>query len=71
MTRSELQKRALELPTEERVTLGNALLDSALPPLSTAQKAELDRRSQYLEDHPESTIPAEEVHEEIRRSLEK
>jgi putative addiction module component (TIGR02574 family) len=58
-------KDLFELSEDERIELGQQLLDSAgaeeLPPLTPEQKAEIDRRLKEHERDPSSAIPWEEV----------
>ncbi|HWC91596.1 MAG TPA: addiction module protein [Pseudolabrys sp.] len=58
-------KELFELSEDERIELGQELLDSAhaeeLPPLTAEQKAEIDRRIEEHERDPSSAIPWEEV----------
>jgi putative addiction module component (TIGR02574 family) len=58
-------KELFELSPDERIELGQELLDSAqaeeLPPLTDEQKAEIDRRLEEHERDPSSAIPWEEV----------
>jgi len=58
-------KELFELSEDERIELGQELLDSAgaeeLPPLTLEQKAEIDRRLKEHERDPSSAIPWEEV----------
>ncbi len=58
-------KELFELSEDERIELGQELLDNAqaeeLPPLTAEQKAEIDRRLEEHERNPSSAIPWEEV----------
>ena len=58
-------KELFELSEEERIELGQELLDSAqadeLPILTDEQKAEIDRRIEEHERDPSAAIPWEEV----------
>ena len=60
-----LLKELLELTPEERIELAQDLWDSIaqeeMPPLTEAQKRELDRRIAEHEKNPERTAPWEEV----------
>lgn len=63
------------LTREQRVALAAEIMDSVLLegplPLSEAKQAELERRWQESEDHPEEGIPGDEVIAEIERRLKK
>ena len=58
-------KELFELSADERIELGQELLDSAqaeeLPPLTAEQKAEIDRRLEEHERDPSTAVPWEEV----------
>ena len=67
MTKQDLTKWALELPADERVELGEALLRSVLPPLSDVAEAEIARRSRELQENPELALSEEEFWGEVSR----
>jgi putative addiction module component (TIGR02574 family) len=67
MTKQDLAKRALELPAEERVELGEILVSSVLPPLTEAGKAEIARRSRELQENPHLALSEEEFWSEVDR----
>ncbi len=67
MTKQDLAKWALELPAEDRVELGEALLNSVLPPLTEATKAEIAMRSRELQDNPQLALSEEEFWCEVDR----
>jgi putative addiction module component (TIGR02574 family) len=63
---TQLLNQARELSVEERIELVEAIWDSiaasnAAPPLTEAQKVELDRRLADHEANPDDVIPWEEV----------
>ncbi len=61
-----------KLSPEERLQLIEELWDSLSDedvPLTDAQCAELDRRVDYLEKHPDQVIPWEEVQRRLQRCL--
>ena len=67
MTKQDLEKWALELPAEDRVELGEALLSSVLPPLTQAMKAGIARRSRELQENPQLALSEEEFWSEVDR----
>lgn len=67
MTKRDLAKRALELPAEDRVELGEALLSSVLPPLAEATNEEIARRSRELRENPQLALSEEEFWSEVDR----
>jgi len=67
MTKQDLAKWALELPAEDRVELGEALLSSVLPPLTEATKTEIARRSRELQENPQLALSEEEFWNEVNR----
>jgi putative addiction module component (TIGR02574 family) len=60
-----LLKELMELSPEERIQLAEDLWDSIaqdeLPPLTDAQKKEIDRRIEEHERDPSTALPWEEV----------
>lgn len=63
---SHLLEQARQLSLEEQLELVEALWDSiaerhAVPPLTDAQKAELERRIADHETNPDDVVPWEEV----------
>jgi putative addiction module component (TIGR02574 family) len=65
---SDLLKRALALPVEERAALANTLLDSLETPnqsLDEAWDEEVARRMQDLKAGKAVTVPWEELHREL------
>jgi putative addiction module component (TIGR02574 family) len=65
------------LSAAERIQLAQDLWDSLEPadidaelPLTDEQKAELDRRLADLEQHPEASIPWEQVRAELEAELQ-
>jgi putative addiction module component (TIGR02574 family) len=65
---SDLLKRALALPVDERATLANTLLDSLEEPQQSVQAAwdeEVARRMQDLKAGKAVTVPWEELHQEL------
>jgi putative addiction module component (TIGR02574 family) len=66
----EMRAAVFALPADERLKLAEELWDSVpedeVPPLTEAQIAELDRRWEYLQAHPESGLTWEQVEEHIR-----
>jgi putative addiction module component (TIGR02574 family) len=65
---SELLKRALALPVEERAALANTLLDSLEDAEESVQAAwdeEVARRMQELKAGKAVTVPWEELHQEL------
>jgi len=67
MTKQDVTKSALELPEEDRVELGEALLSSVLPPLAEATKAEITRRSRELREDPQLALSEKEFWSEVDR----
>ena len=70
--KQELVAEILSLPVEERMELVEAIWASisAMPEalsLTEWQKAELDRRLEEMEAHPEAGATMEEVFAELRR----
>lgn len=68
---SELLEEALKLPDAERRKLADDIYDSLAAPqdelyLTPEQEAELQRRIDEHEKHPEDAIPWEEVWERLR-----
>jgi putative addiction module component (TIGR02574 family) len=69
---SELLKRALALPVEERAALANTLLDSLEDAQESEQAAwdkEVARRMQDLKAGKAVTVPWEELHQELLAML--
>ena len=73
-----LLAQALELPLEDRRWLGEQLLEAEeedefpdAPHHDPEFMAELERRCQEADDHPERLIPAQEVFEKGRLLLER
>jgi putative addiction module component (TIGR02574 family) len=69
---SELLKRALALPVEERAALANTLLDSlddAEESVQAAWDEEVARRMQGLKAGKAVTVPWEELHQELLAML--
>jgi putative addiction module component (TIGR02574 family) len=65
---SELLKRALALPVDERAALANSLLDSLEPNSDTVQEAwdrEVARRMEDLKAGRAVTVPWEELRREL------
>ena len=65
---SELLKRALALPVEERAALANTLLDSletANPSVQEAWDEEVARRMKDLKDGKAVTVAWEQLHREL------
>lgn len=64
---------AVELPVEERIELVEAIWDSISeteePALTEAQRRELDRRLDDLEQNPETSRPWEEVKIRLQKAL--
>ena len=65
-----LLKQATQLPVPDRIRLVEDIWDSIaeepdLPPLSTAQKRELDRRLELMRKNPERGIPWSEAKQQI------
>lgn len=63
---TRLLDQARQLSLEEQIELVEALWDSiaecnAVPPLTDAQKAELDRRISDHETNPDDVVPWDEV----------
>ncbi len=69
MTKSELQAKALELPEEERRSLGMLLVDSTLPPLSDEQKRLVDERLASCEASPGAWLTQEEFEAQLKKRL--
>jgi putative addiction module component (TIGR02574 family) len=65
---SDLLKRALALPIDERAALANSLLDSLEPQDESVQEAwdkEVERRMSDLKAGRAITIPWEELHRQL------
>ena len=65
---SDLLKKALELPVEERAALANTLLDSLGPAEQSVQEAwdkEVGRRMEDLKAGKAVTVPWEQLHREL------
>ncbi len=65
---SDLLKRALALPVDERAALANTLLDSLEEPQQSVQAAwdeEVARRIQDLKAGKAVTVPWEELHQQL------
>jgi putative addiction module component (TIGR02574 family) len=65
---SDLLKRALALPVDERAALANTLLDSLETPNQSLDEAwddEVARRMQDLKAGKAVTVPWEELHREL------
>jgi putative addiction module component (TIGR02574 family) len=65
---SDLLKRALELPVEERAALANTLLDSLGTTEQSVQEAwdeEVARRMKDLQAGKAVTVPWEQLHREL------
>lgn len=65
---SDLLKRALELPVEERAALANTLLDSLGTTEQSVQEAwdeEVARRMEALKAGKGVTVPWEQLHREL------
>ena len=67
MIKQDLAKWALELPAEDRVELGEALLSSVLPPLTEAAEAEIAKRSRELRENPQLALSEKEFWSEVDR----
>lgn len=66
----KLRREISQLSVEERLQLIGEIWDDIatedqVPPLSEAQRAELDRRLEEHEQDPNSAIPWEEVRQEL------
>ncbi len=69
---SDLLKRALALPVEERTALANTLLDSlevADESVEAAWDEEVARRMRDLQAGKAVTVPWEELHQELMAML--
>jgi putative addiction module component (TIGR02574 family) len=69
---SDLLKRALALPADERSALANTLLDSLEQTEESVQAAwddEVARRTQDLKAGKAVTVPWEELHQELLAML--
>jgi putative addiction module component (TIGR02574 family) len=69
---SDLLKRALALPVDERTALANTLLDSLEESDRSVQAAwdeEVARRMQDLQAGRSVTVPGEELHQELLAML--
>jgi putative addiction module component (TIGR02574 family) len=65
---SDLLKRALALPVDERAALANTLLDSLKAPNQSVEEAwveEVARRMQDLKAGKAVTVPWEQLHREL------
>lgn len=65
---SDLLKRALALPTDERAALANSLLESLDPQDESVQEAwdqEVARRMSDLKAGRATTVPWEELHHQL------
>ena len=65
---SDLLKRAIELPVEERAALANTLLDSLRTAEQSVQQAwdeEVARRMKDLKAGKAVTVPWEQLHREL------
>jgi len=65
---SDLLKRALALPADERAALANTLLDSLETPNQSAEAAwdeEVARRMEDLKAGKAVTVPWEQMHREL------
>ena len=71
MKTAELREKAFALPQEERLALGQALMGSALPPLTEAQQAHLDQAVGAFEANPDDVYSEEEVNREVLDRLKK
>ena len=69
MTRAELQEQALRLPESDRRSLGMALIDSILLPLSATQRRLIDERLATYEADPDSWLNQEQFDTELDRRL--
>lgn len=72
MTSDALRKELFQLSTAEKLELVEELWDNIATeredepfPLTDAQRQELNRRVQELDDHPERARPWEEVRERL------
>lgn len=69
---SDLLKRALSLPADERAALANALLDSLAPAQESIEEAwdkEVARRMKDLEAGRAVTVPWEELRQQLLATL--
>ena len=69
---SELLKRAISLPVEERAALANTLLDSIEPVQESVEEAwdkEVARRMNDLEAGRAVTVPWEELRQQLLATL--
>jgi putative addiction module component (TIGR02574 family) len=69
---SDLLKRALALPTDERAALANSLLDSLEPQDQSVQEAwdnEVARRMGDLNAGRATTVPWEQLHRQLLAML--
>lgn len=62
-------QKLLELPPEQRVAIGELLIDSVPPHVSPETLSEWHSRLKDIEDGREVGIPADEVLAEIREAL--
>ena len=65
---SDLLKRALALPVDERAALANTLLDSLDVPSQSVEQAwdeEVARRMEELKSGKAVTVPWEQLHREL------
>ncbi len=65
---SDLLRRALALPVDERAALANTLLESIEPPTQSVQEAwdaEVARRIDDLKAGKAVTVPWEDLHREL------
>jgi len=65
---SDLLKRALALPVDERAALANTLLDSLDTPSQSVEQAsddEVARRMEDLKSGKAVTVPWEQLHREL------
>lgn len=72
--KAQLLQEAEQLPVRERIELVEAIWDTVAEeasaealPVSAAHKAELDRRLDDLEAHPDAGRPWEEVRDRLAR----
>jgi putative addiction module component (TIGR02574 family) len=69
---NELLEGIKALPPEQRSELFDAIADAVLEDhsmLSPEYKAELERRSRFIDEHPEKLIPQAEADRRIRAVL--
>jgi hypothetical protein len=71
MKATELKEKALALPQEERLELGQVLMGSSLPPLTKAQQAHLNRAVVAFEANPDDIYSEKQVNQEVLDRLKR